>query len=324
MEIPKPSSGELVVAVSAVGVNFIDTYLRSGVYKTSFPHTPGSEGSGTIIALGPDTADFNMGDRVIWNAAPGSYATHVRVPAANAVRVPAGIDLSQAAAIPLQGLTAHYLATSSFPIHRDDVVLIHAGAGGVGLILTQIAKTLGAKVVTTVSTAAKEELSREAGADHAIRYDQLHDLTKELPPLIHAVSQNLRQTHGSDHHLDDGRGSGVDAVYDGVGLTTFEASLASLRTRGSLVLFGGASGQVPQFDLQRLNAHGSLTITRPSLGHFILTREELSRRYADLFRWVSQGNLVFRVGQTFALRDAGLAQQSLESRATTGKVLLIP
>lgn len=316
-----PGPQELLVQVTAAGVNFIDTYIRSGVYPANYPYTPGSEGSGIVLEVGTDTTGFEIGDTVAWNAAPGSYATHALVPSSNAIKVPENIDPITAAAIPLQGLTAHYLATSSFPLSPGDIALIHAGAGGVGLLLTQIAVILGAKVITTVSTEEKAELSYNAGASRVILYSELEDITRELPETVRAAAAELR--FGSARGTSDGRGDGVDVVYDGVGKDTFQASLASLRTRGTLVLFGGASGQVPPFDLQELNAHGSLTVTRPSLGHFLLTRREHESRMSDLFTWLQQGTLNFRIGATFPLREAGAAQEALEGRKTTGKVLLL-
>ncbi|WP_435299919.1 quinone oxidoreductase family protein [Timonella sp. A28] len=320
--VPSPKPHELVVKISAAGVNFIDTYLRSGVYTTTYPHVIGTEGAGVVQKVGSEATHFSVGDRVTWTAAPGSYATHVAVPAANAVRIPDSVDTQTAAALPLQGLTAHYLATSSYPLTPGDIALIHAGAGGVGLLLTHIAQLLGAHVISTVSTANKAELSKQAGADHVIRYDQYDDIATELPLAVRKHAADIRAIHG--HSYDDGRGEGVSVVYDGVGHSTFEASLASLRTRGTLVLFGGSSGQVDPFNLQRLNSGGSLTITRPSLTHFLLTRQELESRMNDLYAWHAQGKLPITVGATYPLEQASLAHQALESRATSGKILLIP
>lgn len=319
---PTPGPGELLVRVAAAGVNFIDMYRRAGVYKVPYPHVLGSEGSGTVLAVGEETSGFTAGDQISWDAAPGSYATHAIVPASNAVLVPAGVDLTTAAAVRLQGLTAHYLATSSFRISPGDIALIHAGAGGVGLLLTQIAVALGARVITTVSTQDKAELSLAAGASRAILYSEMEDITTQLPPQVRAAARELR-SH-TEHHVGDGRGDGVDVVYDGVGKTTFDASLASLRIRGTLVLFGGSSGQVPPFDLQQLNAHGSLTVTRPTLAHFVLTRRELESRMNDLHTWIAQGTLTVSVGATYPLEQAGEAHHAVEGRKTTGKVLLIP
>jgi NADPH2:quinone reductase len=303
---PVPGPGEVLVRVAWAGVNFIDTYRRSGVYKVEFPHVVGSEGSGTIVALGDGVDDLGVGQRVAWSDVPGSYAELVVAPAARLVPVPDGIGLDVAAALPLQGMTAHYLANSTYPVQPGDDVLVHAGAGGVGLLLTQLATLRGGRVITTVSTADKAELSRGAGAIEVIRYDQLDDLSAELPKLV-------RDATG---------GEGVAVVYDGVGRTTFDASLASLRLRGMLVLFGGSSGQVPPFDLQRLNAGGSLFVTRPTLGHYVVTTDELRGRAADLFALVAEGRLDVRIGATYPLADAAEAHRALEGRATTGKVLL--
>lgn len=318
--LPKPGPGQLLVEVAAAGVNFIDTYLRSGTYRMDYPGPMGFEGAGMIVAMGPEGASgdrtpFQIGQTVAWASTTGSYATHVIVEAETALFVPTGIDPHQAAAVPLQGLTAHYLSRSSYPIKVGDWVLIHAGAGGVGLLLTQMAVNLGATVITTVSTADKEQLSRAAGAQHVIRYDQLEDISTELPRLVKDLTRNRN---------DNGRGAGVDAVYDGVGKTTFDASLASLRTRGFLVLFGGASGQVPPFDLQRLNTAGSISVVRPSLGHYTLTRTQLEERAHDVFAAMGSGILDVRIGATFPLDQAGAAQHALESRKTTGKVILLP
>ena len=317
--LPSPGPGQLLVEVAAAGVNFIDTYLRAGVYRMDYPGSMGFEGAGTVVATGDlsasDSPNFGPGDTVAWAASDGSYATHVIVDAETALAVPPEVDLVAASGIPLQGLTAHYLANSSYPIKSGDWVLIHAGAGGVGLLLTQMAVNLGATVSTTVSTAEKEALSRGAGAHHVIRYDQLADITEELPALVKELTKD---------HLSDGRGPGVDAVYDGVGKTTFDASLGALRKRGYLVLFGGASGQVPPFDLQRLNKAGSISVIRPTLGHYTLTRAELEGRARDVFGAIESGQLNLRIGATYPLAEAGAAQHALESRATTGKVVLIP
>ncbi|MEP7764854.1 quinone oxidoreductase [Sanguibacter sp. 25GB23B1] len=306
--VTDPKSGELLVTVAAAGVNFIDTYRRSGVYPMEYPSILGTEGAGTVVALGPETTGFTIGDRVAWSDAPGSYAGLVRVPAARALPVPADVDLNVAAALPLQGLTAHYLASSTYPVGPGDDVLLHAGAGGVGLLLTQLAVARGARVITTVSTEEKEHLSRGAGAHHVIRYDRLTDLTSELPARVRDLTG----------------GRGVHVVYDSVGKDTFDASLASLRTRGMLVLFGGSSGQVPPLDPQRLSAAGSVYLTRPTLASYVATRAELVSRADELFSAVRGGTLSVRVGATYALEDAAQAHAALESRSTTGKVLLIP
>ena len=308
-EVPLPvvGDGELLVQVAAVGVNFIDTYRRAGIYPVDYPSVLGTEGSGVVVAAGAHAEGFAVGDRVVWSDAPGSYAGHVVVPAARALAVPAQIDLQVAAALPLQGLTAHYLATSTYPVRDGDQVLIHAGAGGVGLLLTQLAVARGAHVVTTVSTAEKAELSRTAGAHHVINYRELADMSTELPPLVRAAT--------------DG---GAHVVYDSVGKDTFDASLASLRRRGTLVLCGGSSGQVPPFEIQRLNASGSLFLTRPTLGDYVATRAELVERADELFDAVLAGRLSVRIGATFPLAEAAAAHTALEGRRTTGKVLLLP
>lgn len=307
-EIPDPLPGprDLLVRLSAAGVNFIDTYRRSGVYAMPFPHVPGSEGAGVVEAVGREVRDFAVGDLVAWASAPSSYAELVVVPEAVALRVPDGVSDEVAAALPLQGLTAHYLVTSTFPVLEGQDVLVHAGAGGVGLLLTQLAAARGARVITTVGTAEKEALSRAAGASEVIRYTELGDLTTELPALVRDLTG----------------GRGVHTVFDGVGATTFEASLASLRPRGGLALFGASSGPVPPFDPQRLNAAGSLFLTRPTLGHYTATRDELTRRADELFAAVAAGTPDVRVGATYPLAEAAEAHRALEGRATTGKVLL--
>jgi len=302
---PTPGPGEVLVTAAAAGINFIDTYRRSGLYPMPFPHVPGSEGAGVIAALGDGVTGLAVGDRIAWADAPDSYAELVRVRASRALRVPDGVDLETAAALPLQGLTAHYLATSTYPVQPGDTILVHAGAGGVGLLLTQLATARGARVITTVSTAEKEQLSRAAGAAEVIRYDLLHDLTAELPGLVRELA-----------------GGGVAVVYDGVGRATFDASLACLRPRGLMVLFGASSGPVPAFDIQRLNSGGSLYLTRPSLGHYIATTDELRGRAVDLFTAIDNGTLTVRIGRRFPLAEARAAHEALEGRATTGKVIL--
>lgn len=302
---PTPGPGEVLVRTAAAGVNFIDTYRRSGAYPMPFPHIPGSEGAGTVTAVGDGVTDLSVGDPVAWADSPDSYAEFVRVKVARAIPVPDGVGLDVAAALPLQGLTAHYLATSTYPVQAGDTILVHAGAGGVGLLLTQLATARGARVITTVSTAEKEQLSRAAGAAEVIRYDLLKDLTGELPGLVRELA-----------------GGGLPVVYDGVGRSTFDASLACLRPRGLMVLFGAASGPVPPFDLQRLNAGGSLYVTRPTLGHYIATTEELRGRAGELFAAVQAGTLQVRIGARFPLAEARGAHEALEGRATTGKVIL--
>lgn len=305
---PEPGTGQLLVRVAAAGVNFIDTYRRSGIYPVPFPHVVGSEGAGTVVATGEDAGEFAVGDRVAWCDGPGSYAELVLVDAERALAVPAGVSDLVAAALPLQGITAHYLVASTFPVTAGQDVLLHAGAGGVGLLLTQLAVARGARVITTVSTAAKEELSRAAGASDVVRYTELADLTRELPQIVRGLTG----------------GAGVHTVFDGVGRTTFDASLASLRRRGGLALFGGSSGQVPPVDPQRLNDAGSVFLTRPKIGDHTVTRAELTWRAGELFAAVAAGTLDVRIGATFPLADAAQAHRALEGRATTGKVLLIP
>lgn len=309
-DVPEPPclANGVRVRVEAAGVNFIDTYRRSGVYKVDFPMVPGSEGAGTVIEVGADATWAKQGDRVSWTSTSSSYAEQVILGEADCYAVPDSLPSDVAAAAMLQGLTAHYLAHSSFTLARGHTALVHAGAGGVGLLLTQMAVARGARVITTVSGNTKEELSRAAGADEVIRYDSFDDLTEELPEAIRDLTE----------------GSGVDVVYDGVGKTTFEASLASLATRGTIVLFGGASGQVPPFDLQRLNAGGSLSITRPSLVHFLRTPEERAWRSGELFEDIAAERLDVHIGQRYPLSQATDAHLALEGRRTTGKVLLIP
>jgi len=303
LEGPKPGSGDLLVDVAAAGVNYIDTYHRSGVYPVKPPFGLGMEGAGTVREVGADVTDFRVGDRVAWASAMGSYAEQVVVPAAVAVPVPDGVDDRTAAAAMLQGMTAHYLLKSTYPVQAGETVLVHAAAGGMGLLLTQWGKYLGARVIGTVSTAAKEELAREAGADEVIRYTE-RDVADEVRRITDGV--------------------GVHVVYDGVGKDTFEASLASLRRRGMLVLFGGSSGQVPPFDLQRLNAAGSLYVTRPTLVHHTAERHELIERATDVFDTILAGRLTIRIGHEYQLADAAAAHADLQARRTTGKLLLIP
>ena len=303
IDVPAVGPGQVAVAVAAAGVNFIDIYRRSGVYPTDLPTVPGTEGAGTVLAVGPDVdTGVAVGDRVAWSDLPGSYAGVVVGPADVLLPVPDDVPDDEAAALPLQGMTAHYLATDSYRIAPGDTVLVHAGAGGVGLLLTQIAKIKGARVITTVSTEAKAELSREAGADEVIvGYD--------------GFAARVRELTG---------GQGVQAVYDGVGRDTFDGSMDALAVRGFLVLYGGASGQVPPVDPQRLNRGGSLSLTRPTLVHFTRTREERLARSGELFGWMAQGRLTVRVGGRHPLADAAQAHEDLAARRTTAKLLLIP
>lgn len=299
--VPTPGPGELLISVAAVGVNFIETYQRSGIYNVPFPFTPGAEAAGTVVAVGEGAHGFSVGDHVATAEGAACYAEFAIIRAEMALPVPAGVPLDIAAALPLQGMTAHYLMNSSFHVEPGQTVLVHAGAGGVGLLLTQLLKEREARVITTVSTDEKEELSRVAGADDVLRYAGFAELVRELTD-----------------------GVGVDAVFDGVGRDTFDGSLASLRTRGTMVLFGGASGQVPPFDIQRLNAGGSLHLTRPKLGDFLLNPQERRWRSSEVFNAAATGHLTARIGARFPLAEAGAAHTALESRATTGKVILEP
>lgn len=303
VEDPAPGADDLLVDVAAAGVNFIDTYQRSGIYPVPLPFTLGLEGAGTVVETGANVTGFSAGDRVAWPQSLGSYAERAAVPASGAVRVPDAIDDRTAAAAPLQGMTAHYLVNSTYPVNAGDTALVHAAAGGMGLLLTQLIKAKGGRVIGTVSTEAKEQLAREAGADEVIRYTE--------SDVAEAV-----------HELTGGRG--VDVVYDGVGKDTFDASLASLRPRGTLAVFGAASGPVPPVDPQRLNSAGSVFLTRPSLGHHLLTREELEWRAGDIFDAITKGELTIRIGGTYPLEEAGRAHEDLEGRRSTGKLLLLP
>ncbi|SDQ43479.1 quinone oxidoreductase [Quadrisphaera sp. DSM 44207] len=305
---PQPGPGELLVDVAAAGVNFIDTYRRSGVYPMEFPHVPGSEGAGTVAAVGDGVSGVGVGDRVAWVEAPGSYAERVLVRAEVALPVPDGVDDETAAAVLLQGMTAHYLTASTFPVQAGQDVLVHAAAGGTGLLVTQLATARGGRVIGTVSTAGKEALAREAGAAEVIRYTELGDLGTDLPAAVR----------------DRTGGAGVHVVYDGVGRDTFDASLASLRRRGMLVLFGGSSGQVPPVDLQRLNAGGSLFVTRPTLAHYAADAEERRWRASEVLGAVTAGDLRVRIGGRYPLADAARAHEDLQGRRTTGKLLLLP
>lgn len=298
-----PGPGAVRVRTAACGVNFIDVYFRTGLYPRPLPFVLGLEGAGTVEAVGEGVTDLAEGDRVAWSSVPGSYADAVMAPTALLVRVPEGVALDVAAASMLQGMTAHYLVHGTRETRPGDVALVHAAAGGVGLLLVQILKAAGATVIGTCSTEEKEALARDAGADHVIRYTQ-----EEFAPRT--------------RELTDGRG--VDVVYDSVGQTTFPGSLASLRPRGLLVLFGQSSGKVPPFDLQQLNDRGSLFVTRPSLLHYTATREELELRSREVLNAVVRGELEVRIGARFALDDAAEAHRALEGRRTTGKVLLVP
>ncbi len=301
---PEPGPGQLLVDVAAAGVNYMDIYQREGrppYASAGLPYVPGAEGAGVVAAVGPAVRDFAVGDRVAWTQVPASYAEQVAVPAALAVPVPEGLDLTVAAAVMLQGMTAHYLCHSTYPVNEGDPVVVHAAAGGVGLLLTQMVAMRGGISIATTSTTAKAVLAQQAGADYVTDYENFAEVAREVTD-----------------------GAGVAAVYDGIGQATFEASLSALRVRGYMVLYGAASGPVPPFDLQRLNPAGSLFVTRPTLGHYMATREELLWRAGDLFRWIAEGRLSVRVGGRYPLEQAAQAQADLASRGTTGKLLLLP
>ncbi|MFC9335869.1 quinone oxidoreductase family protein [Arthrobacter sp. NPDC057009] len=298
---PAPGPGQLLVKVAATGVNFIETYQRSGTYKVAYPFTPGSEAAGVVEEIGEGVEDYTVGSRVATAEGTACYAGYIVLDAAKALPVPDAVDDRTAAALPLQGMTAHYLINSSFRVEPGHSVLVHAGAGGVGLLLIQLLKARGARVITTVSTDEKESLARGAGADEVLRYNGFPHAVRDL-------------THGA----------GVNVVYDGVGKDTFDGSLSSLRTRGSMVLFGAASGPVPPVDPQRLNAGGSLTLTRPSLAHFLGNPQERLWRSTEIFGAAADGSLKVRIGATYPLAEARRAHEDLEGRRTTGKVLLLP
>jgi NADPH:quinone reductase len=303
LPIPVPGPGQVLIRIEAIGMNFIEIYFRKGQYKATFPVVPGSEAAGTVEECGSGVTGFKAGDAVASTAVLGSYAEYALVPAAQLVKVPDGLTPEQAAAALLQGMTAHYLAYSTWPLKSGETCLVHAGAGGVGLLLTQMAARIGARVITTVSTKEKAELSREAGASDVILYTQ-QDFVTEVKRLTH--------------------GKGVDVVYDSVGKTSFEGSLNCIRQRGLLALFGGSSGAVPPFDLIQLSSKGSLYVTRPTLWHYVATREELEWRANDVLNWVKSGKLKLRMEHVYALEQAGQAQADMENRKTTGKILLEP
>ena len=298
---PTTGPGQLLVKTAAIGVNFIDTYHRRGLYPLELPATLGVEAAGVVTAVGEGVTSFSVGDRVAWAMQPGSYATEVAVNASGAIRVPSDVDLKVAAAVSLQGMTAHFLARSIVPLDEGDTAVVHAGAGGVGLLLTQVLRDLGIRVFATVGTPDKAELSRAAGADQVFGYADF--------------VAGVRAATG---------GTGARIVFDGVGASTFDASLDALGVRGTMVLFGAASGPVPAIDPQILNAKGSLLLGRPSLAHFIADPAELAWRAEDIFTAVASGRLDVRIGAEFALTDAADAHRALEGRQTTGKVLLIP
>jgi NADPH:quinone reductase len=303
LPVPQPKPNEAVVKIGASGVNFIDVYQREGRYKVPLPFVLGQEAAGVVASVGPQVNSAKSGDRVAWTGILGSYAEHAAVPAERLVSVPPGVSDQQAAAVMLQGMTAHYLIYDTFPLRRGQTALVHAAAGGVGLLLVQMAHDIGARVIATVSTDEKAKLARQAGADEVILYTQA-DFEAETKRLT--------------------GGNGVDVVYDGVGKTTYEKGLNVLRPRGMMVLFGGSSGAVPLFDLVQLSSKGSLYVTRPTLGHYIATTEELRARSRAVFEMIAEGRLKLRIEHTYSLADAARAHRDLEGRKTTGKLLLIP
>jgi NADPH2:quinone reductase len=301
--VPTPGPNQALIKVGAAGVNFIDVYFRIGLYKAELPFTPGNEGAGVIEAVGPGVTDFEVGDRVAWGMFRGSYTEYAVVPASQLVKLPEGVTFETAAAAMLQGMTAHYLSHSSYPLKPGDRCLIHAGAGGAGRLLIQMAKMLGATVYTTVGNEEKAAIAKSAGADEVIIYTQ-QDFVAEVKALT--------------------GGRGLDVVYDSVGASTFLKGLDLIRPRGMMVLFGQSSGAVPPFDPSILNQKGSLFLTRPSLAHHCLTREELEWRAGDVLGWIAAGSLELRIHKTYALADAPQAHADLEGRGTAGKLLLVP
>jgi len=302
LPVPEPKANEAVVKIVAAGVNFIDVYFREGRYKAVTPFVPGQEGAGEVVAIGREVTDVKVGDRVAYAMVQGSYAEYSAVPADRLVKVPPGVSYQQAAAAMLQGMTAHYLSHSTYPLKKGETALVHAAAGGVGLLLVQMAHNLGARVIGTASTEEKAKLAREAGADEVILYTQT-DFEVETK------------------RLTDGKG--LEVVYDSVGKTTFEKGLNVLRPRGYMVLFGGSSGAVPPFDPILLSQKGSLFVTRPSLAHYAITREELEMRAGALFGMIVAGKLKLRIAHSYPLQDAAQAHRDLEGRQTTGKLLLL-
>ena len=301
---PTPGAGEVLVAVAAAGVNFIDTYRRDGTYPVALPHVPGVEGAGTVAQVG-EGVELAVGDRVAWADAAGSYAEQVVVSADQAVRVPDSLADDAAGSVLLQGMTAHYLITSIGGAEAGDTVLVHAGAGGTGLLLTQLAAARGIRVITAVSSEAKADLSRAAGAAAVLRYD---DADLDVAAAVRDLTD----------------GAGVAVAYDGVGASTFDASLASLHIRGTLALFGAASGPVPPVDPQRLNAAGSVFLTRPTLAHYVADADELAWRAGEVLAAVADGTLSLRVGHRYPLAEAMQAHHDLQARATTGSLVLLP
>jgi NADPH2:quinone reductase len=303
LPVPKPKANEAVVKIAASGVNFIDVYFREGRYPAPLPFVDGQEAAGTVTEVGSDVTSIKVGDRVAYTGAIGAYAEFAAVPADRLVRVPDKVTDQQAAAAMLQGMTAHYLLNTTYPLKKGETALIHAAAGGVGLLLVQMAKNIGARVIATVGTEEKAKLAREAGADEVILYTQ-QDFEAETKRLT--------------------ENKGIHVVYDGVGKSTFEKGLNVLRPRGYMVLFGGASGAVAPFDPIALSQKGSLFLTRPSLFHYIATRQELEQRSSDIFNLIIAGKLKLRVGHVYKLEEVQQAHRDLEGRKTTGKVLLAP
>ena len=303
LPIPQPKPNEAVVKIVASGVNFIDVYQREGRYKVPLPFVLGQEAAGTITAVGPEVKSVKPGDRVAWSSVLGSYAEYAAVPGERLVPIPQGVSDQQAASTMLQGMTAHYLCHDTFALQRGQTALVHAAAGGVGLLLVQMAHNIGARVIATVSTDEKAKLARQAGADEVILYTQV-DFEAETRRLTSA--------------------KGVDVVFDGVGKTTFEKGLNVLRSRGMMVLFGGSSGAVPPFDLIQLSTKGSLFVTRPTLAHYTASTEELHAHSSAVFKMIAEGKLKLLIEHTYPLADAPQAQRDLEGRKTTGKLLLIP
>ena len=300
---PTPGAGQVVVKLAAAGVNYIDVYFRTGAYKAPLPLIIGLEGAGTVSAVGQGVTDVKAGDVVAWTGVSGSYAQMTAVPADRLVKLPAGVAPKDGAAAMLQGMTAHYLVKSSYPLKKGDTCLVHAAAGGMGLLLCQMGKMLGATVIGTVSTEEKAALAKGTGADHVILYSK-----QDFEPEVKRITG----------------GRGVDVVYDGVGATTFDKSLSCLRPRGFMILFGAASGPVPPLDLQVLNVRGSLFLQRPSLNHHIAAREELVQRAGEVLGWIRDGKIKLRIEHQFPLAQAADAHQALEGRKTSGKILLIP
>src|SRR5215216_5963811 len=303
LPVPSPKPNEALVQIKAAGINFIDVYIREGRYPTSVPFVSGQEGAGVVTEVGSEVTTIKPGDRVAYTRVLGSYAEYSAVPASRLVKIPDELDFEQAAAAMLQGMTAHYLLHSSYPLKKDETTLIHAAAGGVGLLLVQMAKKIGARVIATAGTEEKAQLARDAGADECIVYTEA-DFETET------------------RRLTDGKG--VEVVYDGVGKATFDKDLNVLRPRGYLVLFGGSSGAVPPFDLIKLSQRGSLFITRPTLAHYTTTREELEWRANEVLQAIVRGDLKLRIHKAYPLASAADAHRDLEGRKTTGKLLLIP